>query len=91
MVEKLQYSFRARAELTAYQMLGGAAALFGAGSVPVLRRYFSRIDQGFSDYLGSVKKPPKVPSIWVHGVSMGESLVAIGFAAELRRLFPQMP
>ncbi|MFZ5949070.1 MAG: 3-deoxy-D-manno-octulosonic acid transferase [Candidatus Rifleibacteriota bacterium] len=90
MVEKLQYSFRARAELAAYQVLAGATALLGAGSVPVLRRYFNRIDEGFSDYLGTVKKPPKVPSIWVHGVSMGESLVAIGFASELRRLFPQM-
>ena len=89
MVEVKSYSLRAKVEMAAYQALGGAVALAGAGAVPVLRHYFSRIDEGFSHYLGNLPRPGRRPALWVHGVSMGESLVAISFAAELKKMFPE--
>lgn len=88
MAENKGYSLRARLELAAYQGLSGAATLLGAPAVPILRHYFARIDEGFCDYLGSVPRPLRRPVLWVHGVSMGESLVAIAFAAELKKIFP---
>jgi 3-deoxy-D-manno-octulosonic-acid transferase len=89
MAEKSFCSLRARLELAAYNGLSGLVALGGAAGVPVFRHYFSRIDEGFTDYLGLVVQPQKRPTLWVHGVSMGESLVAIAFAGELKRMFPE--
>lgn len=88
MVETNSCSRRARLELAAYNGLGGLVALGAAAGVPILRRYFSRIDEGFTDYLGLLAQPQKRPALWVHGVSMGESLVAMAFAAELKKMFP---
>lgn len=85
------YSLRAKAEFAAYQGLAAAVSLFGAGAVPVLEKYFPRIGEGFSHYLGRLPLPSKTPTIWVHGVSMGESLVAAGFAAEIKKKFPGYP
>jgi 3-deoxy-D-manno-octulosonic-acid transferase len=91
MDDKRMLSLRAKSEFAAYQSLAGAVALLGAASVPVLERKFARISEGFSHYLGRVPVPANTPSIWVHGVSMGESLVAISFARELKQKFPELP
>lgn len=88
MVEKTNYSFRARAELAGYQAAAALVSLLGAASLPFLPRFSRRIRQGFFDYLGLLAKPENRPVLWVHGVSMGESMVAMAFAGELKKLFP---
>lgn len=56
--------------------------------LPLLRRYSRRLREGISDYLGFVSPIAERPSFWVHGVSMGESMVSAGFAVELKKRFP---
>lgn len=82
-----ELSSRAFAALQTYRLLHGFASLTAAASVPFLGHFSRRIAGGFKDYLGNVVRA-KGPVLWVHGVSMGESIVAAGFAMELRRRFP---
>lgn len=84
-------SLRAKSALYFYRGLHALVSVAAVGLTPVLPRYFLRIKEGFNDYLGNVEKPKqqKKPILWVHGVSMGESMVALGFAKELRKLYPE--
>ncbi len=84
----LELSSRAFVALQTYRLLHGFASLSAAASVPFLGHFSRRIAAGFNDYLGNVDRAQK-PVLWVHGVSMGESMVAGGFAAELKRRFPE--
>lgn len=51
-------------------------------------RVSRRVAQGSAALLGHVEPINKKPVIWVHGVSMGESLVASAIAVELRQQYP---
>ncbi|HPT46590.1 MAG TPA: glycosyltransferase N-terminal domain-containing protein [Candidatus Rifleibacterium sp.] len=82
-----EMTLRARMALNAYRLLHGLAFIPAAASLPVLEHYSRRLATGLSDYLGNVPRAEK-PTLWIHGVSMGESMVAAGFAAELRRHCP---
>ena len=82
-----EMSLRARVALQTYRLLHGLAFLPAAASLPVLEHYSRRLATGLSDYLGNVPRAEK-PVLWIHGVSMGESMVAAGFAAELRQHCP---
>lgn len=73
--------------LQAYRLLHGFASMTGAAAAPVLSHYSRRVKNGFKDFLGQVQTATG-PVLWVHGVSMGESMVAAGFITELRRRFP---
>ena len=73
--------------LQAYRLLHGFAAMTGAAAAPILSHYSRRVKNGFKDFFGQVQTATG-PVLWVHGVSMGESMVAAGFVAELRRRFP---
>lgn len=64
-------------------VLGGAA-----GVAPWLERRIPRVTEGFHEYFGALPKAPDGPLIWVHGVSLGESLVAGAVMSEIRRRFP---
>lgn len=81
-------AWRNLAALQAYRLLHGLAVLPTAALVPVLQKRSRRISEGFKDYFGLVDRAAK-PVLWVHGVSMGESMVAAGFAGELRKRFPE--
>ncbi|MDD3147177.1 MAG: glycosyltransferase N-terminal domain-containing protein [Candidatus Riflebacteria bacterium] len=83
----IELSARAFAALQTYRLLHGFVSMSAAASVPFLGKFSRRINIGFKDYLGFVT-PAQKPVLWVHGVSMGESMVAAGFAAELKRRFP---
>lgn len=80
-------NWRVRAALLIYRMFFGFAALLALPLVPLLRLRSRRISAGFHDYLGLVRKTTR-PALWVHGVSMGESMVAAGFVMELKKRFP---
>ncbi|MBR4570628.1 MAG: hypothetical protein IKO19_08225 [Candidatus Riflebacteria bacterium] len=84
-------SLRASIALAIYRCLHGLCMLPAFCVAPILGKFFRRIEEGFNDYFGNVKIPAemKKPVLWVHGVSMGESMVALGFAKELRKLYPQ--
>ncbi len=73
--------------LQAYRLLHGVAAMTGAAAAPILSHYSRRVKNGFKDFFGQVQTATG-PVLWVHGVSMGESMVAAGFVAELRKRFP---
>ncbi|HOI92435.1 MAG TPA: glycosyltransferase N-terminal domain-containing protein, partial [Candidatus Rifleibacterium sp.] len=73
--------------LQAYRLLHGFAAMTGAAAAPVLSHYSRRVKNGFKDFFGQVQTATG-PVLWVHGVSMGESMVAAGFVTELRKKFP---
>jgi len=73
--------------LQAYRLLHGFAAMTGAAAAPILSHYSRRVKNGFKDFFGQVQTATG-PVLWVHGVSMGESMVAAGFVAELRKRFP---
>lgn len=81
-------AWRNMAALQAYRLLHGFAALPAATLAPFLQGRSRRISEGFKDYFGLVDRAAS-PVLWVHGVSMGESMVAAGFAVELRKKFPE--
>jgi 3-deoxy-D-manno-octulosonic-acid transferase len=83
-----KYSCRARAEMILYQSAFAPVSLISAPAIPVLAKTTERVNKGFNNYLGNLTKPDKKPVFWVHGVSMGEALVAEGFAKELKASFP---
>ena len=84
-------SLRASIALGFYRCLHALCMLPAFCVAPILGKFFRRIEEGFNDYFGNVKIPAemKKPVLWVHGVSMGESMVALGFAKELRKIYPQ--
>ena len=84
-------SLKAKSALYFYRGLYALLSVAAAGLSPVLNKYSRRVKEGFNDYLGNVEMPEKLnkPVLWVHGVSMGESMVALGFAKELKKLYPQ--
>ena len=84
-------SLRASIALCIYRGLHALCMLPAFCVAPILGKFFIRIKEGFNDYFGNVKVPAemKKPVLWVHGVSMGESMVALGFAKELRKLYPK--
>lgn len=65
-------------------------ATFGARALVTFMpdKLSRRVAQGHDALLGKVEPVSKKPVIWVHGVSMGESLVASAIASELRREYP---
>ena len=76
--------------LVMYRFLYGLASATIASYSLFAMRGFRRIKEGFTDYLGllePVKSAYGKPVFWVHGVSMGESMVAIGFVEELKNNF----
>ncbi len=79
---------RGLAGLAGYQLLFGCALMAGAGLVPWLSSASRRVREGFHHYLGRLPMPPSGPLAWVHGVSMGETLVACGLIEALRARFP---
>lgn len=80
-------SLRAQAALACYRIGFGMAGLVGAAAVPWLSLYSRRVKEGFADYLGQVRRCVGHQVFWIHAVSMGEAMVAYGFAAELKREF----
>ena len=83
-----ELSLRARAALACYRLSFGVAGLAAAAVVPWLSLYSRRVKEGFADFLGQVCRSSGRQTFWIHAVSMGEAMVAYGFAAELRREFP---
>ncbi len=83
-------SLRAIVSLWFYRSLHILFLLPSVCFAPILGKFSRRIKEGFNDYFGNVKLPKKFnkPVLWVHGVSMGESMVALGFAKELRKVYP---
>ena len=81
-------SLKEWAWLAFYQGLFAGVSILGAGAVPFLARKYKRIDDGVSDYFGGFKPIFGKKNIWIHGVSMGESLVACGVAAEIIKRHP---
>jgi 3-deoxy-D-manno-octulosonic-acid transferase len=83
-------SLRASIALGFYRGLYALCLIPAFCVAPILGKFSRRIKEGFNDYFGNVKIPSemKEPVLWVHGVSMGESMVALGFAKELRKIYP---
>ncbi|KAF1082790.1 MAG: 3-deoxy-D-manno-octulosonic acid transferase [Candidatus Rifleibacterium amylolyticum] len=81
-------SLRARATLALYRLSFGLAGLTAAAAAPWLGFYSRRVKEGFAHYLGLVPRCRNPRVFWIHAVSMGESMVAYGFAAGLQREFP---
>lgn len=83
-------SIRAKAALLFYRGLYATAAPLAFAAAPLMARFSRRVKDGINDYLGNVETPKtsRKPVLWVHGVSMGESMVALGFAKELRKKYP---
>jgi 3-deoxy-D-manno-octulosonic-acid transferase len=71
-----------------YQLIYGGAILGSGFLLPILERKFKRIKEGFSDYFGLYEKLKGKNRVWIHGVSMGESMVACGFAQKLAERIP---
>ena len=84
-------SLRAKTALWLYRGLHTLFTIPAACLAPFLGKFSRRIKEGFNDYFGNVMLPKDFsrPVLWVHGVSMGESMVALGFAKELRKVYPQ--
>lgn len=90
-MENKKLGFRAKSALYLYRCMHVIATTCALGTIPFLIANFKRVREGFDDYLGNVQIPEKngKPVLWIHGVSMGESMVAIGFAKELKKLYPE--
>jgi 3-deoxy-D-manno-octulosonic-acid transferase len=74
-----------------YQTLFGAAVWGLSALTPLLSRIPGRLSQGFHHYFGGLPHPPAdKPLIWLHAVSLGESLVACALMEEIRRLYPEI-
>ncbi|MGM0600133.1 MAG: 3-deoxy-D-manno-octulosonic acid transferase [Candidatus Rifleibacteriota bacterium] len=84
------YSKRAWLEFCAYQSLAAYLSIFSAAALPLAEKKWLRMNEGFTDYLGLVPRVEPNKCLWVHGVSMGEAMVAEGFAKELKTKFPEM-
>ena len=84
------YSKRAWLEFCAYQSLAAYLSVFAAAVLPFAEKKWPRIHEGFADYLGLVPDLKPGSCLWVHGVSMGEAMVAEGFAKELKKRFPKL-
>ena len=84
-------SLRAKIALNFYRSLHTLCLLPAFCLAPILGRFSRRIKEGFNDYFGNVKTPAemKKPVFWVHGVSMGESMVALGFVKELKKNYTE--
>ncbi len=84
-------SIRAKIALYFYRGLYALCMIPAFCIAPILGKFSRRVKEGFNDYFGNVKSPSifKKPVLWVHGVSMGESMVALGFAKELRKTYPE--
>ncbi len=81
-------SWRARSALALYRVSFGLVSLASAAAVPWLMAYTRRVKEGFFDYLGEVPRCHEERVFWIHAVSMGEAMVAYGFASGLQRDFP---
>ncbi len=79
---------RARIALRLYRATMSSASALAELTSPMLKHCSRRVKDGLPHYQGQLPLPLKKPVLWVHGVSMGESMVAVGFATELRRRFP---
>ncbi|HNV68440.1 MAG TPA: glycosyltransferase N-terminal domain-containing protein [Candidatus Ozemobacteraceae bacterium] len=78
-------------ELTAWgctQALAGAVCLPLLALGPVLTRFSRRVRHGIPHLLGQLPIPSCGPLIWLHGVSQGESMVAIGLGEHLKHRYP---
>lgn len=82
------YSFREKAALLSYRAASLLAFALAFPLSPVLARCSRRVKDGYNDFLGKLQPQSDTRAIWVHGVSMGESMVAMGFIKEIRRRFP---
>ncbi|PKL44435.1 MAG: hypothetical protein CVV41_07295 [Candidatus Riflebacteria bacterium HGW-Riflebacteria-1] len=80
-------SLRAQAALACYRLGFGVAGMAAAAAVPWLSLYSRRVKEGYADYFGQVRRCTGRDVFWIHAVSMGEAMVAYGFAAELKREF----
>jgi len=81
-------SLRAQATLALYRLSFGLAGLTTAAAAPWLGFYSRRVKEGFAHYLGLAPRCRNPRVFWIHAVSMGESMVAYGFAAGLQREYP---
>ncbi|MBF0501663.1 MAG: hypothetical protein HQM09_16105 [Candidatus Riflebacteria bacterium] len=83
------------------QAVFGAALLAAAAGAPLLTRYVRRIGEGFHHYFGGLPMPATRKNevlhrtacdegslIWIHGVSLGESLVGGTLISALRKRLP---
>ncbi|MFZ2958301.1 MAG: glycosyltransferase N-terminal domain-containing protein [Candidatus Ozemobacteraceae bacterium] len=70
----------------------GAALLAIASTTPLLARSLRRVREGFHHYFGGLPLPAgcrkNAPLIWIHGVSLGESLVGGTLMRALRLRVP---
>lgn len=86
-----QLGIRTKLVLMAYRMLNGLVCLTLLSWAVFARGFSRRIFEGFLDYLGFLELPKRREGqalYWVHGVSMGESLVAFAFIKELKARYP---
>ena len=73
-----------------YQTLLGSLFLGCAAASPLLIRLSRRVCEGLPHYLGRLPRPKAGSLVWLHGVSQGESMVAIGLADSLKRRHPHL-
>jgi 3-deoxy-D-manno-octulosonic-acid transferase len=87
-----QLDIRTKATLLGYRFLSALVWIFGLSWAVFARGFSRRISEGLLDFLGFLKLPKRAPGqalYWVHGVSMGESMVAFAFIEELRFRYPE--
>jgi 3-deoxy-D-manno-octulosonic-acid transferase len=71
---------------------GLALLLVGYWPIALARRFGSGVAMNLSERLGFYRTAPAArPSVWVHAVSVGETLAALPIVQELRRLHPELP
>lgn len=88
--ELAKLSFREEAALFACRCVSTAALSLLLPLSPLLARYSRRVRDGYDDFLGNLNAHPGPRPVWVHGVSMGESMVAMGLIRELKKRFAQL-